>query len=239
MLHQVTNGFSLNNLFGFGSFGVVYKGVLEQDERLVAVKVLNLQKKGALKSFIVECNVLRNVWHRNLVKILTCCSSINYNGDEFKPLVFEFKTNGSLDMWLHPMVDSENQSKNLSFVQRLAIAMDVAFALNYLHNHCEQKIIHCDLKPSNILLDNEMIAHVSDFGLARLLTTTNDSSQKDTSTIELKGSIGYTAPGFNFLFSFKFITVQKYCFCFWSLYQKIGFNSMNFQAYSLSNTSTI
>ena len=107
-------------------------------------------------------------------------------------------TNGSLDMWLHPMVDSENQSKNLSFLQRLAIAMDVASALNYLHNHCEPKIIHCDLKPSNILLDNEMIAHVSDFGLARLLTTTNDSSQKHTSTIGLKGSISYTAPGINF-----------------------------------------
>ena len=164
----------------------------------MAVKVLNLQKKGALKSFIAKCNVLRNVRHRNLVKILTCCSSINYNGDEFKALVFEFMTNGSLDMWLHPMVDSENQSKNLSFLQRLAIAMDVASALNYLHNHCEPKIIHCDLKPSNILLDNEMIAHVSDFGLARLLTTTNDSSQKHTSTIGLKGSISYTAPGINF-----------------------------------------
>ena len=74
----------------------------------------------------------------------------------------------------------------------------MASALSYLHNHCEPKIIHCDLKPSNILLDNEMIAHVSDFGLARLLTTTNDSSQKHTSTIGLKGSIGYTAPGINF-----------------------------------------
>ena len=75
----------------------------------MAVKVLNLQKKGALKSFTAKCNVLRNVRHRNLVKFLTCCSIINYNGDEFKALVFEFMTNGSLDMWLHPMVDSENQ----------------------------------------------------------------------------------------------------------------------------------
>ena len=83
------------------------------------------------------------------------------------------------------MVDSENRSKNLSFLQRLTIAMDVAFALNYLHNHCRQKIIHCELKPSNILLDNEMIVHVSDFSLARLLTTTNDSFQKHTSTMGL------------------------------------------------------
>ncbi|KAK4594902.1 hypothetical protein RGQ29_018581 [Quercus rubra] len=195
MLHQATNGFSLNNLIGSGSFGVVYKGVLEQDERLVAVKVLNLQNKYASKSFMAECNVLRNVRHRNLIKILTCCSSINYNGDDFKALVFEFMTNGNLEMLLHPMTDSDNQSKNLSVLQRLIIAIDVAFALNYLHNHCEQKIIHCDLKPSNILLDSDMIAHVSDFGLSRLLTTLNDSSQKCTSTIGLKGSIGYAAPG--------------------------------------------
>ncbi|XP_030964830.1 probable LRR receptor-like serine/threonine-protein kinase At3g47570 [Quercus lobata] len=194
MLHQATNGFSLNNLIGSGSFGVVYKGVLEQDERLVAIKVLNLQNKDASKSFMAECNVLRNVRHRNLIKILTCCSSINYIGDDFKALVFEFMTNGSLEMWLHPMKDSDNQSKNLSLLQRLIIAIDVAFALNYLHNHCEQKIIHCDLKPSNILLDSDMIAHVSDFGLSRLLTTLNGSSQKCASTIGLKGSIGYAAP---------------------------------------------
>ena len=202
MLHQATNGFSPSNLIGSGSFGSVYKGVLDQEERLVAVKVLNLQNKDASKSFMAECNILRNVRHRNLIKILTCCSSINYNGDDFKALVFEFMTNGSLDMWLHPMENSDNQSKNLSILQRLIIAIDVAFALNYLHNHCEQKIIHCDLKPSNILLDGDMIAHVSDFGLSRLLTTSNDSSQKSTSTIGLKGSIGYAAPGIIFLLLF-------------------------------------
>ena len=71
----------------------------------------------------------------------------------------------------------------------------MASALNYLHNHCQQQIIHCDLKPSNILLDSEMIAHVSDFSLIRLLTGINDSSQKYTSTIGLNGSIGYIALG--------------------------------------------
>ena len=121
MLHQATNGFSLNNLIGSGSFGSVYKGVLEQHERLVAVKVLNLQTKGAPKSFMAECNVLRNVRHRNLLKILSCCSSINYNGDEFKALIFEFMTNGSLDMWLYPMTDCENQSKNLSLDRKSVV----------------------------------------------------------------------------------------------------------------------
>ena len=215
MLHQATEGFSLNNLIGFGSFGSVYKGVFDQEERIVAIKVLNLQNKGASKSFTAECNVLRNVRHRNLLKILTCCSSISYNGDEFKALVFEFMTNGSLDMWLHPMTDSKNQSKNLSVLQRLIIAIDVAFALNYLHNQCEQQFIHCDLKPSNILLDNEMIAHVSDFGLARLLSTNNDSSPKHTSTAGLNGSIGYAAPGITFMFIAKFLTSLKYWFSFY------------------------
>ena len=97
MLQRATNGFSVNNLIGFGSFGSVYKGILNQEEMLV-VKVLNLQTKGATKSFMVECNVLRNVRHRNLVKILICCSNINYNDNEFKALVFGFMTNGSLDM---------------------------------------------------------------------------------------------------------------------------------------------
>ena len=164
-------------------------------ERLVAIKVLNLQQKGASKSFMAECNVLRNIRHRNLVKILTCCSSMDYSGNQFKALVFEFMTNGSLDFWLHQGLDNENQSRNLNLLQRLNVAIDVASAVDYLHNYSLQPIIHCDLKPSNVLLDNDMVAHVSDFGLAKLLPITNDSSKKQTSTIGIKGSIGYVAPG--------------------------------------------
>ena len=144
---------------------------------------------------MVECNVLRNIRHKNLVKILTCCSSMDYNGNEFKALVFEFMTNGSLYFWLHQGLDNENQSRNLSLLQRLNVAIDVASAIDYLHNHSMQPIIHCDLKPSNVLLDNDMVAHVSDFGLARLLPITNDSFGKQTSTVGIKGSIGYIAPG--------------------------------------------
>ena len=69
------------------------------------------------------------------------------------------------------------------------------FAIVYLHNHSVQPIVHCDLKPSNVLLDNDMVAHVSDFGLASLFPITNDSSTNQTSTIGIKGSIGYVAPG--------------------------------------------
>ena len=120
---------------------------------------------------------------------------MDYNGNEFKALVFEFMANGSLEKWLHPYIDNENQSRHLNLLQRLNIAIDVATALHYLHEHCKRPIIHCDLKPSNVLLDNDMIAHVSDFGLARLLSSTNDVSQNQTSTVGLKGSIGYAAPG--------------------------------------------
>ena len=160
-LYQETNGFSRNNLIGSSSFGSVYKGFIHLEERTIVVKVLNLQKKGASKSFMVECNALRNIQHRNLVKILTCCSSMDYNGNQFKALVFEFMTNGSLDFWLHQGLDNENQSMNLILLQRLNVAIDVAFAINYLHNHFVQPIIHCDLKPS-VLLDNDTVAHVSD-----------------------------------------------------------------------------
>ena len=202
--YQATSRFSPSNLIGYGSFGTVYKGALGQEERLVAIKVLNLQHKRASKSFMAECNALRNIRHRNLVKILTCCSSMDYSGNQFKALVFEFMTNGGLDIWLHPKRDNENQSSNLSLLQRLNIAVDVAYAIDYLHNHSAQPIIHCDLKPSNILLDNDMVAHVSDFGLARLLPTTDDSSQQQSSTIGIKGSIGYAAPGNAFPVLHKF-----------------------------------
>ena len=81
MLYQATNGFSPSNLIGTSSYGFVYNGVLHPEERLVAIKVLNLQRKGASRSFLAECNVLTNIWHKNLVKILTCCSNIDYSGN--------------------------------------------------------------------------------------------------------------------------------------------------------------
>jgi serine/threonine protein kinase len=190
----MTSGFSPRNLIGSGSFKFVYKGIVDQDRRIIAVKVLNLQQKGASKSFMAECNVLRNIRHRNLVKILTCCSRMDYSDNEFKALVYEFMANGSLEKWLHQDLDNKNQSRNLNLLQRLNIAIDVASSLHYLHDRCERPIIHCDLKPSNVLLDNNIIAHISDFGLARLLSTTNDVSQHKTSIVGMKGTVGYAAP---------------------------------------------
>ncbi|CAL5206472.1 unnamed protein product [Lathyrus oleraceus] len=192
-LYQATSGFSSNNLIGSGGFGVVYKGILESEERVVAIKVLNLQVKGAHKSFIAECNALKSIRHRNLVKILTCCSSMDYSGNEFKALVFEYMEHGSLDKRLLPGSEIEDQP-NLNLLQRLNILTDVASAVHYLHYESEQPIIHCDLKPSNILLDNDMVAHVSDFGQARLLCAINGISDLQTSTIGFNGTIGYAPP---------------------------------------------
>ncbi|XP_054783546.1 probable LRR receptor-like serine/threonine-protein kinase At3g47570 [Prosopis cineraria] len=193
-LHSATEGFSSKNLIGYGSSGFVYKGMLQSEDKVVAIKVLNLQKKGAHKSFISECNALKNIRHRNLVKVLTCCSSLDYKGQEFKALVFEYMSNGSLEEWLHPSPGSIDQTRTLNFTKRLSILNDVACALHYLHYECEKTIVHCDLKPSNILLDDDMVAHVSDFGLARLLSILSGSSQKQSSTVGIKGTIGYAPP---------------------------------------------
>ncbi|XP_052117918.1 probable LRR receptor-like serine/threonine-protein kinase At3g47570 isoform X3 [Arachis duranensis] len=197
-LHNGTNGFSEENLIGSGSFGSVYKGTLELEESgvAVAIKVLKLQTKGAEKSFVAECNALKSVRHRNLVKILTCCSGTDYKGQEFKALVFEFMTNGSLESWLHPSTEIANQTaaRSLNLEQRFNIINDVASAFHYLHYECDRAIIHRDLKPSNILLDDLMVAHVGDFGLARLLEKNIGDSSMQTTSTGLKGTFGYAPP---------------------------------------------
>lgn len=206
-LLKATDGFSSTNLVGMGSFGSAYKGILDDNRAIIAVKVLNLQHRGACKSFRAECRALRNIRHRNLVKVLTCCTSIDFQGNEFKALVYEFMPNGSLEKRLHPVSEISNQFvqyQNLSLPQRMSVAIDIANALEYLHHHCENPIIHCDLEPSNVLLDNDMIAHVGDFGLSKFHTQLTNPTQ--SSSIGVKGTIGYTAPRcckktyFNFFF---------------------------------------
>ncbi|XP_054823389.1 probable LRR receptor-like serine/threonine-protein kinase At3g47570 isoform X2 [Prosopis cineraria] len=189
-LHNATDGFSTSNLIGSGRFGFVYKGSLETHE-VVAIKVLNLHVKGAHKSFMAECNSLKNRRHRNLAKILTCCSSTDYKGHDFKALVYEYMVNGNLENWLHPSIENQSHQRILLLDQILNILIDVASALHYLHHECEQPLVHCDLKPSNVLLDSNMVAHVSDFGLARLLSTSKGISNEQSSTIGIKGTIGY------------------------------------------------
>ncbi|XP_031402546.1 probable LRR receptor-like serine/threonine-protein kinase At3g47570 [Punica granatum] len=199
-LLKATNGFSSINLIGSGSFGLVFRGVFDWNQTIVAVKVLNLKRYRAAKSFISECEALRNIRHRNLVKVITACSGTDYQGNDFKALIYEFMVNGSLDGWLHPIVKTiktkEEAPRQLTLLQRLNISIDVASALDYLHNQCDVPIVHCDLKPSNVLLDDEMTAHVGDFGLVRFLPeATRESIADPSSSIGVKGSLGYIAPG--------------------------------------------
>lgn len=197
-LHKATGGFSSANLIGAGSFGSVYRGILDPNETVVAVKVLFMRQRKTLKSFVAECEILKNIRHRNLVKILTACSSVDFQGNDFKALVYEFMPNGTLESWLHPFPRTngiDEDLKILSFHQRLNIAIDVAAALNYLHYQNHKPIVHCDLKPSNVLLDNDMTAHVGDFGLARFVEEAiNPSHRNESSSVGLKGTVGYAAP---------------------------------------------
>ncbi|XP_075633843.1 uncharacterized protein LOC142606358 isoform X2 [Castanea sativa] len=176
-LSRGTNNFCESNLLGTGGFGSVYKGILS-DGTIIAVKALNLQLEGAFKSFDTECKVLRAIRHRNLVKVISTCSNL-----EFRALVLQYMSNGSLEKWLY----SHNNCLNL--VQRVSIMVDVALALEYLHNGQSESVVHCDLKPSNILLDEDMVAHVSDFGIAKILALSKDATQTKT-----LGTLGYIAP---------------------------------------------
>jgi receptor kinase-like protein len=194
-----TDGFSTINLLGSGSFGTVYKGNLHgesgESSNLVAVKVLKLQSPGSIKSFRAECEALRHLRHRNLVKIETACLSIDNNGNDFKAIVYEFMPNGSLECWLHPDTTSQTEQKSLNLLERMSILLDVAFALDYLHCHGPAPVIHCDLKPSNVLLDADMVAHVGDFGLAKIIVDTSPAFQQSMSSMGFRGTIGYAPPG--------------------------------------------
>lgn len=188
---KATNWFSPVNKISSSRTGSIYIGRFEFDTDLVAIKLFHLDENGARSSFLTECEVLRNTRHRNLVKAVTVCSTVDLENNEFKAIVFDFMANGSLDMWLHPKLHKNTPKRVLSFGQRLRIAMDVALALDYMHNQLTPPLIHCDLKPGNILLDYDMTARVGDFGSARFLSSTPGNSED---LVGVEGTIGYVAP---------------------------------------------
>uniref|UniRef100_A0A0D9XRH5 Receptor kinase-like protein Xa21 n=1 Tax=Leersia perrieri TaxID=77586 RepID=A0A0D9XRH5_9ORYZ len=197
---KATDQFSSNNLVGSGRFGKVYKGTFHFSIDPLAIKVFNLEQHGASKSFLHECEALRNIRHRNLVKVITICSSFDHTGKEFKALLFQYMSNGSLEKWIQSTIFDRERA--LSLGQRINIAADVAFALDYLHNQCVPPLVHCDLKPSNIVLDGDMNAYVADFGLAKFLGTENNLSESGSNSTAFhgpNGSVGYIAPEYGII----------------------------------------
>ncbi|XP_047339393.1 G-type lectin S-receptor-like serine/threonine-protein kinase SD2-5 isoform X2 [Impatiens glandulifera] len=175
-LKSITCNFSTK--LGEGGFGSVFEGTLSNGVK-VAVKFLDGFDK-LKKSFLAEVETIGNIHHVNLVKLIGYCAEESHT-----LLIYEYMSNRSLDKWIF----YKNQEVRLSWELRKKIIIDIAKGLAYLHEDCRQKILHLDIKPQNILLDENFNAKISDFGLAKLVE--KDHSQIITT---LRGTPGYIAP---------------------------------------------
>lgn len=179
-LEIATNGFSDENVIGEGGYGIVYRGLLPNGNP-VAVKNLLNNRGQAEKEFRVEVEAIGRVRHKNLVRLLGYCAE-----GAGRMLVYEFVDNGNLEQWLHGDVGPVSP---LTWEIRMKIILGTAKGLAYLHEGLEPKVVHRDVKSSNILLDKQWNAKVSDFGLAKLL-----GSEKSYVTTRVMGTFGYVAP---------------------------------------------
>lgn len=184
VLEAATAGFSDRNLLGRGGFGPVYKGVLESGQE-IAVKRLSLESRQGAREFLNEVRLLLKVQHRNLVSLLGCCAS-SAAGAGHKMLVYPYFPNGSLD---HFLFDREKRMQ-LDWPKRYQIILGLAKGLLYLHEESPVKIIHRDIKASNVLLDDKLNPKISDFGMARLFL--EDATH--VNTFRISGTYGYMAP---------------------------------------------
>jgi serine/threonine protein kinase len=175
-LKKATDNFRIR--LGEGGFGVVYKGVLPNGE-IVAVKQLEGVSQGH-DQFWAEVSMIGRVHHMNLVRMFGFCAERNH-----RLLVYEYVENGSLDKYLF----TESHDRVLSWKERFGIAVGTGKGLAYLHEECLEWILHCDIKPQNILLDMKFGPKVSDFGLAKLV----DRDQA-FSFSSIRGTRGYLAP---------------------------------------------
>ncbi|KAL8250698.1 hypothetical protein R6Q59_034391 [Mikania micrantha] len=179
-LEIATNGFSDENVIGEGGYGIVYSGVLA-DDTMIAVKNLLNNRGQAEKEFKVEVEAIGRVRHKNLVRLLGYCAE----GAQ-RILVYEYVNNGNLEQWLHGDVGPISP---LTWEIRMNIVLGTAKGLTYLHEGLEPKVVHRDIKSSNILLNRQWHPKVSDFGLAKLL-----GSEKSYVTTRVMGTFGYVAP---------------------------------------------
>ncbi|KAI9107103.1 hypothetical protein K1719_022631 [Acacia pycnantha] len=179
-LEVSTNFFADENVIGEGGYGIVYRGVL-QDNTNVAVKNLLNNKGQAEREFKVEVQAIGRVRHKNLVRLLGYCVE-----GAHRMLVYEYVDNGNLEQWLH---GDTNPSSPLTWDIRMNIILGTAKGLTYLHEGLEPKVVHRDIKSSNILLDKRWNPKVSDFGLAKLL-----GSERSYVTTRVMGTFGYVAP---------------------------------------------
>ncbi|WVZ87139.1 hypothetical protein U9M48_033827 [Paspalum notatum var. saurae] len=177
-LRTATENFSSSNLLGEGGYGSVYKGKLT-DGRVVAVKQLSEASHQGKKQFAAEIETISRVQHRNLVKLYGCCLEGN------NPLlVYEYLENGSLDKVLFG-----SGKLNLDWTTRFEICLGIARGLAYLHEESSIRVVHRDIKASNVLLDANLNPKISDFGLAKLY----DDKKTHVST-KVAGTFGYLAP---------------------------------------------
>ncbi|KAH0775947.1 hypothetical protein KY290_007358 [Solanum tuberosum] len=175
-LEQATNGFK--EALGRGAFGTVFKGILAEGQKVIAVKRLDKELVEGEIEFQTEIKIIGKTHHRNLVRLLGYC----LEGSR-RLLVYEYMTNGSLaDILFKP-------EKQPTWEERCGFARDIARGLLYLHDECETQIIHCDIKPQNILMDDQFCAKISDFGMAKLLK--KDQTRTYTG---IRGTRGYVAP---------------------------------------------
>jgi serine/threonine protein kinase len=165
---------------GRGASGIVYKGVLE-DNRAVAVKKL-AEINRSEEEFQHELAVISRIYHMNLVRVWGFCSD-----GPHRILVSEYFENGSLDKFLS---DRKSSEILLGWKQRFDIALGVARGLAYLHHECSEWVIHCDVKPENILLDENLMPKITDFGLAKLL----NRGGSNINVSKIQGTRGYLAP---------------------------------------------
>ncbi|PSS19152.1 Receptor-like serine/threonine-protein kinase [Actinidia chinensis var. chinensis] len=179
-LEMATRGFTDGNVIGEGGYGVVYRAVLA-DGSVVAVKNLLNNKGQAEKEFKVEVEAIGKVRHKNLVGLLGYCAE-----GARRLLVYEYIDNGNLEQWLHGDVGPVSP---LTWDIRIGIAVGTAKGLAYLHEGLEPKVVHRDVKSSNILLDRKWNPKVSDFGLAKLL-----GPEKSHVTTRVMGTFGYVSP---------------------------------------------